>query len=115
ALGTLGADLDFANRRKILVEPVAVILAELRVQGAGFGKHGVENAAATMQSTALAGDSPLRLLEKLSKDDARIALGRQRDAIGAVSKRMPLVAEFERREPRLRGRHLGDQLIDGNG
>ena len=87
-------------------------LPSLLAQRLGFVENGIENAAAPLQAAPLFGDAALRFLEHVAKHDAGVALRGQADAVGTVRQRVSLVAQFDRREPRLRRGHLGHELID---
>src|SRR5262249_26999009 len=95
--------------------PAAVLLAETGSEGLGLAQHGVEDATAPLQGPPLPCRAALRLLEQLAEDDARVPLCRQLNAVGTVRQPMALVAQLERGEARLRRRHRGHELVDGDG
>ena len=80
-----------------------LLLADLghrRAERVRFIEYRIEDAAATLQSTALLRDAALRFREHVAKHDARACLSGQLDAVGTVRQRVPLIAHFDGRVSR---------------
>ena len=109
---SLGTQLDFADRGEVLLQSPLVRLAKLAIQRGGFVDYGVENTAAPLQAASLFVDAALGFFKQFAEHHARVCLSRQSDAVGVVRQRMPLIAQLDGRESRLRRRYGRHQLVN---